>query len=143
MKVAECLAADSSLETLPVEIFLGQTAPENLLGKIRKFNPSHLLVTDAVSFGGRPGDIRLFLREDLRGGTFSTHGFPLSVFLEYARKEFRCEALVVGIEPESVTVGKPLSKVVGERLGTVARAVREALVEVFASGASGQKNGEK
>ena len=37
-----------------ITVFLGATAPENLTGEIKKFNPSHLLIIDAADTSSKP-----------------------------------------------------------------------------------------
>ena len=39
-----------------VKIFLGHTAPENLISQIKKFKPLHLIIIDALDMAKRPGD---------------------------------------------------------------------------------------
>ena len=43
----------------PLKVFIGDTAPENLTGEIKKFRPTHLVILDAVDMGRRPGTAEL------------------------------------------------------------------------------------
>jgi hydrogenase maturation protease len=53
-----------------LRIFMGETAPENLTGEIKKFRPTHLVILDAADAGGkRPGSITLIQHDVLRGGS--------------------------------------------------------------------------
>ena len=42
-----------------LKVFLGETAPENLTGQIKKFKPTHLIVIDAVDFNLEAGALRV------------------------------------------------------------------------------------
>src|SRR4030042_198259 len=42
-----------------VVVLLGDTAPENLTGEIRRARPSHVLFVDAADLGELPGSVRL------------------------------------------------------------------------------------
>lgn len=49
-----------------VKIFLGHTAPENLISQIKKFKPLHLIIIDALDMAKRPGGQVLLPRTEPR-----------------------------------------------------------------------------
>jgi hydrogenase 3 maturation protease len=89
-----------------VKIFLGETAPENLTGEIKRFRPSHLVVIDAAEAGHKPGHLSLIEVSAIgSGGALSTHNLPISVLTDYLQKDTGCQVLVLGIQPASIHFG--------------------------------------
>ncbi|MCX5678164.1 MAG: hydrogenase maturation protease [Candidatus Omnitrophica bacterium] len=114
---------------VPVKIFFGETAPENLTGEIKKFKPSHLIMIDTIDAGKRAGSIYLFKPEDVGGGaSFSTHKMPAKILIDYLVNSCGCQATVIGIQPKRIDFGKAVSKSVE----TAAEKVAVILAETIA-----------
>ncbi len=79
-----------------------QTVPENFTGKIRKENPSHVIIVDACLMDGKPGDIKIVDKEDFVNIGISTHSMSLSFFVRYLEQGTDFKIIFVGIEPESM-----------------------------------------
>jgi hydrogenase maturation protease HycI len=79
----------------------GGSAPENILGEIRAFQPEIIVFIDAAVLGGEPGTVRLIdtRREKISGVSFCTHSLPLTIVADYIRRTVPCEIFVIGIEP--------------------------------------------
>ena len=79
----------------------GGSAPENVLGEIRAFQPEIIVFIDAAILGREPGTVRLIdtRREKISGVSFCTHSLPLTIIADYIRQTVPCEILVIGIEP--------------------------------------------
>ena len=60
-----------------------QTVPENFTGKIRKENPSHIILIDACLMGLNPGDYKIVNNEDFSNIGISTHSMSLSYFVKF------------------------------------------------------------
>ena len=89
-----------------------KTVPENFTGKIRKENPTHLIIVDACLMGLNPGDINIVNRYDFANIGISTHSTSLSYFVKFLEKDSNINILFVGIEPETMEFGeKPTQKV--------------------------------
>lgn len=89
-----------------------ETVPENFTGKIRKENPSHLIIVDACLMDGQPGDMKIVDKDDFANIGISTHSMSLSFFVRYLEKGTDFRIIFVGIEPESMDYAeKPTSKV--------------------------------
>ena len=89
-----------------------KTVPENFTGKIRKENPTHLIIVDACLMGLNPGDINIVNRYDFANIGISTHSMSLSYFVKFLEKDSNINILFVGIEPETMEFGeKPTQKV--------------------------------
>jgi len=93
-------AADSAAR--PRFLFInGGSAPENILGEIRAFQPEIIVFIDAALLGETPGTVRLIdtRLEKISGVSFCTHSLPLTIIADYIRQTVPCEIFVVGIEP--------------------------------------------
>lgn len=88
-----------------------QTVPENFTGKIRKENPSHVIIVDACLMRCLPGEIKIVDKEDFASIGISTHSMSLSYFVKYLEKDTDFKVIFVGIEPETMDWGEPTQKV--------------------------------
>jgi hydrogenase 3 maturation protease len=96
--------------TSQLRVFIGETAPENLTGEIKKFGPTHLIIIDAAQFKKEPGHIEVMDRDTIGGSTFCTHSLPLNVIISYLLESFRFEPIVIGIQPGTLTVNAQPTK---------------------------------
>jgi hydrogenase maturation protease HycI len=112
-----------------IRIFVGETAPENLTGEIKKFRPTHLVLLDAADAAGKkPGAISLIRHDLLRGGSsISTHNMPVNVLIQYIQQSVPCKVLILGIQPKSHEFGAPLSAPVKKAAEQAAAALAAAL----------------
>jgi hydrogenase 3 maturation protease len=99
--------------------FIGETAPENLTGEIRRFAPSHLLIADCADFGKDPGTVIVADPEEITGISFSTHRLPLFVLTDYLAGETGCRILIVGIQPRSIGLFEGLSGPVSRSIASL------------------------
>ncbi len=109
-------------------IFIGDTAPENLTGDIKKYKPSHVLLVDSVDFREKPGSIVVLSPKDMGDGvSFSTHKMPAKVLIQYLAKSIECDPLLIGIQPYSIDFGKKPSKEVLSSSKEVAAAIAKSI----------------
>jgi hydrogenase 3 maturation protease len=99
IKVAEILQKKYKNKTRTVRVYIGNTAPENFTGEIRRFKPDRLIIVDAADLGEKPGSVMRIDPEVIGGVTFSSHTLPLKILADYIRKEVGCEIIVYGIQP--------------------------------------------
>ena len=100
------------LESSNVSILNVTTAPENFTGKIRKIDPTHIIIVDAVIMNEGPGKIKIVKKEEVAGVSLSTHSMSLSYLVNYLELEKPYNILFIGIEPESMELGQGLSPLV-------------------------------
>ncbi len=93
-------------------------APENYLEPIARTSPDLVLIVDAVSFGGSPGECRLLDASLTETVVVSTHAGSLKLLAEYLSSRTAAQIRVLGIQPQRMELGKGLSR-------PVARSVRE------------------
>jgi hydrogenase 3 maturation protease len=61
------------------------STPENYVQPVADRKPTRILVVDCCNYGAKPGEFRLFSREEvdrLSYGLFSTHTLPLTLTIE-------------------------------------------------------------
>lgn len=90
----------------------GGVAPENFTGVVRDFEPTLIVLVDAIEFGGEPGDVEVIDPDDLRSGSVSSHTPTPSMLLAYLEHETGGTAVLVGIQPATIDPGDPLSPAV-------------------------------
>ena len=109
------------------KVFIGETAPENFTGEIRRFEPSHIIIVDCAELGEKAGAVRLMSPQETRGITFSTHSLPPRVMAQYFSDSFPCEIMMIGIQPKTLKFNESLSKEVRASCRKVARSIRDVL----------------
>lgn len=88
------------------------TVPENFTGKIRKENPTHMIIVDACLMDSKPGDMRIVSKDEFANIGISTHSMSLSFFVRFLEKDTDIKIIFVGIEPETMDWGaKPTANV--------------------------------
>ena len=110
-----------------LKVFLGETAPENLTGQIKKFKPTHLIVIDAVDFHLNTGALRVVNICLEAGVSFSTHRVPVGILRDYLYKSIGCETILIGIQPGSLEFCGSLSPKVQESTQAACKEIKEAL----------------
>ena len=102
------------------EVLNGGSMPENVLHHVRDMAPDRVLVVDAADMDLAPGSIRLISDEKLNDPfLLTTHALPLTFLIE-ALREFVLRVDLLGIQPEVVAFGYPISE-----------SVRQAVVKVY------------
>jgi len=110
-----------------LKVFLGETAPENLTGQIKKFKPTHLIVIDAVDFHLKTGSLRVVDICTEAGVSFSTHRVPIGILRDYMYKSIRCETILIGMQPGSTEFCGILSEGIPGATQAACKEIREVL----------------
>jgi hydrogenase 3 maturation protease len=101
------------------EILNGGSAPENLLHQARELAPEQVLLVDAADMDLPAGSVRR-IQDELLEDPFllTTHSLPLTFLME-ALREFAPKVELLGIQPETVAFGYPISPHVKQAVGQV------------------------
>lgn len=83
-----------------VRVFLAGTVPESVTGPIRRYRPHAILLLDAADMGARPGTVAVVDPQEIRASLLSTHALPLSVVMDFLRKDTGAAVHLVGIQPD-------------------------------------------
>ena len=105
--------ADGSFFSSPdLMIIEAGMAPENFTGVLRRFRPDLILLLDAAQFGKEAGHVAVIDVDQAGGFGASTHLQPLATLAMFLRAELDCEIGLLGIQPEHLEFGKPVSAAV-------------------------------
>ena len=104
-----------------------ETVPENYLGVIERFKPSHILVIDAAQIGLEPGKYMLVGFEKVRGEGISTHDLSLEIFAKYIKKVIDAKLILLAIQPKSIEFEIGLT----EELAKTAKEITNLLSKVL------------
>lgn len=112
--------------TSDVDFFNGDGDRDDLFPYLK--DRKHLLVVDAVNFGGQPGEVIRLTSEDLRnneGLNLNEHQVALQDMLAMLRKmgSEPEDVVVLGVQPKQVMFAEPLSQEVAAAMPTVVRAM--------------------
>ena len=107
-------------------VILGETAPENFTGVIVRLKPDLVILVDAIEAEQTPGTIMLFDPENLdETNLFTTHKLPAKVLIQYLKLSLpECRIVVVGIQPEILDFGKPVTSAVRKSVSKLADFIR-------------------
>jgi hydrogenase 3 maturation protease len=132
MLVAEALknSCSAAKQCKKLKVFFGATAPENLTGEIKKFNPSHVIIVDAADTGKKAGSITLIKPQEATGISFSTHQLPLSIMVDYLIQSIACEVIIIGIQPKTTNFGSEVSSEVKKSVGVLSSVIQEIICDL-------------
>jgi len=103
------------------------SAPENYAGAVIREKPDTVLLVDAVHLD-RPAGAWEVLEEDAisRAG-LSTHDLSPRMFIKYLRSRTRARIYLLGVQPQNLTFGEPVSESVLRTLEEIEGRLKEAL----------------
>jgi|Deesub1362B_J571_1020462.scaffolds.fasta_scaffold04696_4 hydrogenase 3 maturation protease len=111
------------------------STPENYLGKIVKFNPSHILIIDTVIVNGEPGEIKVVDESQIVDTlSFSTHKPSIHILIKYIKGILKgVKFLVLGIQPKKLTLGEEMS----EEVKNAVNKISDMLMKILQSSRDG------
>jgi len=97
-----------------------ETVPENYIGKIEEFKPTHVLIIDAGQLHLKPGRAQLVAPDRIAGVAISTHTLPLNIFAEYVSRSTGAKIALLAIQPLDLGLGEGLTSDLEESVETLA-----------------------
>lgn len=110
-----------------VVAFDGRTVPENYTGSIRKEDPSHIILVDAVDMKREPGYIRLVKKEEIASYNISTHAMPVSFLIRYMETTIDAKIILIGIQPKSMEFNEEISEEVKKSIDKVVNSLHKII----------------
>jgi hydrogenase 3 maturation protease len=104
------------IDTLIVEVSI-----ENYIKKINDLNPDILVLADCADLNKVPGYAELLPVEQIKDFTTNTHNISLKRVSEF----FKMKVLVLGIQPDSVSIGENMTKKVKESADRLIKNINE------------------
>ena len=114
-------------ERYPEVVFDGGSAPENLVGPVRRARPDSVLLVDAADFGGRPGEIRVTSAGGAVGGLPGTHAVPLGMFAKALAEELGASVHLIAVQAGTTHLGNPMSPAVAASVERLALEIGKIL----------------
>lgn len=102
-----------------VVVLDGGTVPENYTSLIRRENPTHIILFDAVDMKKKPGFVRIVKKEEITNYNISTHAMPLSFLIRYLESTTDAKIILIGIQPKNLDITQTISKEVEESIENV------------------------
>lgn len=99
------------------------TAPENVTGSLRSFQPDLVVLIDAVDMGQPVGKVEWLSWDAVEGMDAFTHGLPPAVFGNFLRQELGCQVGLIGIQPASLRFDQPPHPAVKASINRVVRGI--------------------
>jgi hydrogenase 3 maturation protease len=96
--------------------------PENFTGKVKDLRPLTLVLVDAADMNIRPGEFRIVPPAQIADVAFGTHALPLKILIDYL-VPYTDRILFIGIQPELIEQGAPLSDAVRKGAERLARLI--------------------
>ena len=100
------------------------TSLENVGGIVTRERPDLLVIADAARMGLAPGAVRRLERPAVDRMLASTHGLPLSFFLDRLEST-AAETILLGIEPADLSFGVGLSAALDDAIEGLVRRLAE------------------
>lgn len=116
-----------------VSIIEAGVSPENFAGKLRRINPSHIIMFDAADMKLEPGTVKLINSSEIGGLSISTHHLPLSLFIEYLKRTINSSVILIGIQPKTTEIRECLSPELEKTVQTLSSILEKVLHEIFAN----------
>lgn len=102
-----------------IAVFDGGTVPENYTGLIRKENPTHIILVDAVDMKKEAGYIRVVEKEEIANYNISTHAMPISFLIKYMETTVDAQIILIGVQPKSMGLTEEISEEVEKSIEEV------------------------
>jgi hydrogenase 3 maturation protease len=109
------------------KVFIGETAPENLTGEIKRFKPGHIIIIDSAEMGKAAGAVQLIDPDEAGGFSFCTHNLPVKIMVDYLVNSIGCEIFIIGIQPKKISFGTLPSKEIIKSARQVCSAIKACI----------------
>jgi hydrogenase 3 maturation protease len=120
--ICEALAGRTSAKVIEAG-----TVPENYIRPVVNARPDHLVIIDAVDFGGPGGGIRLFEPHEVDSFVLSTHTLSPHLFIGLIQQQIDVTVHLIGIQPTHSRLCEPPSEIVQAAVERLAAMLRESL----------------
>ena len=101
--------------------------PENYIGPIVAAKPEVLMIVDAANMDAPPGSLAIIEMDNIASSGLSTHSASLNLFLLVLQSEIQPDTFVLGIQPQAIEFGAPISDPVRKSLGSIEQALLKNL----------------
>jgi len=107
------------------------SVPENYTSKIKRFNPTHVLIIDAIHANIEPGAVYITALENIDESFTLTHTLSLCFLSKYLEKTLNVKTLLLGVQVEDLSLGSGLSNKIRKTINDVSDILMEIFNETF------------
>ena len=109
-------------------VFLAGNNAERWLPRLAAEGYRHLLLLDAVEFGGAAGSVILLSGPEIRARypQVSTHKISLGTMAAVLENEHQTNVSLLGVQPETLRVGQPMSESVRKTVNLLFKLLKKA-----------------
>lgn len=125
VKVADNLKEE--LDSSRILVINAGPAPEGFTSKITEFNPTHLIIIDAVDSGSEPGTTTQIDLDEIDDQAISTHKLPLSMLVDFLNEQINLEIIFIGVQPKQVRMGSEMTEEIEESIEELTNSLIETL----------------
>jgi len=79
--------------------------PENFVSKLKDYD--EIVILDALDFGGKIGEVRVFNPNEIKDVLLSTHSIPIGLLKKFLPNS---KIKIIGIQPKNIEFGEELSE---------------------------------
>lgn len=102
------------------------SAPENYVGRIVREEPDTILLADVAHLDLNPGQYRILRPPEILKCGLTTHDMSSRMLIDYLQNQTQANIMMLGVQPQHVSLGEPMSECVTETLTEVERLIQEA-----------------
>ncbi|MHA2362508.1 MAG: hydrogenase maturation protease [Candidatus Hodarchaeales archaeon] len=112
-----------------LRIINAELMPENFITPLKKWQPTHLIIIDAIQAEFEPGEICIFTKSDISMyQALSTHNLPLTFLLKQLDEIIQINFLGIGIQVQTTMFGfEELSPAVEKSINKLGKSIQEIL----------------
>jgi len=96
----------------------GGVTPENFIKELKDYD--EIIILDALDFGGRTGEVRVFNPNEIKDVLLSTHSIPIDLLKKFLPSS---EIKIIGIQPKNIKLGEDLSKEIENKIEEIVEKV--------------------
>lgn len=102
------------------------SAPENYAGLIVKEEPDTILLADVAHLDLKPGQHQILQSADILKCGLTTHDMSSRMLIDYLQHQTRAHIVMLGVQPQNLSLGDPMSECVTETLTEITRLIQDA-----------------
>lgn len=104
------------------QVIIAGPTPEHWVGYIANKGYEKILIVDAVTFGGSPGEIQVYNIHEIKKIFGLTHASSLHLFADFLSREGKLQCIkILAIQPESLELGTEITPEVKEAADKIIR----------------------
>jgi hydrogenase 3 maturation protease len=107
------------------------SVPENYTSKIKQFNPTHVLIIDAIHANMEPGAVCITQLENIDESFTSTHTLSLRFLSKYLEKTLNVKTLLLGVQVEKLSLESGVSPKIRKAIDDVSEILIRLFTETF------------